>query len=178
MIRTFLIYSLLVLPALSFAHGDEDHGDSAKPAELTSLTPRAEAQTELFELVVTSQNGQLTIYLDDFGKNQPISGAKVDIESGTWKAVAHAADSGVYRVTAPHFAAPGAYPLVFTVTAGEAADLIETTLVVGDSAQASTPDKLPSRSFFGWLSASLIALVVVAAGLLKRHKSAQKVKTA
>ena len=178
MIRKFLIYSAMLLPILGFAHGGEDHGESTKPTGVTSATPRAEAQTDLFELVVTPENGQLTIYVDEFANNQPVDGAKVEIESGTWKAIANAAERGIYRVAAPQFSTPGTYPLVFTVTAGEAADLLETTLVVKDSAQASVPSNLPSRSVLGWLSASLVAMAVVVTALLKRRQSAQKGKSA
>lgn len=174
MSRKLLILSML-LPILSFAHGDEDHGEGAKPAEITSAAPRAEAQTDLFELVAIPHNGRLTIYVDRFASNQPVSEAEVEIESGKWKAVAKALEGGAYQVAAPQFAAPGSYPLVFTVTAGDDADLIETTLVIGEAASATTPGNLPSR--WGWLSAALIAVAVaVAAGLLKRRHSARSGK--
>jgi hypothetical protein len=178
MIRKFLIYSVMLLPVLSFAHGGEDHGASAELPGVASAAPRAEAQTDLFELVVTAQNGLLTIYVDDFAHNQPIEGAKVEIESGNWKAIATAVERGIYHVDAPQLIRPGTHPLVFTVTAGNAADLIETTLVVKDSAQASVPNNLPSRSVLGWLSASLIAMAVVVTALLKRRQSAQEGKSA
>ena len=174
MIRKFLIFSMFLLPVPSFAHGGEDHGASAGLPDVASVAPRAEAQTDLFGLVVTPQNGQLIIYVDDFANNQPVDGAKVEIESGTWKAMANSAERGIYRVAAPQFSTPGTYPLVFTVTAGEAADLIETTLVVKESAQASVPNNRPSRSVLGWLSASLVAAAVVLTALLKRRQSARK----
>ena len=178
MIHKFLIYSITLLPVLGFAHGGEDHGANAELPGVASAAPRAEAQTDLFELVVTPQNGLLTIYVDDFAHNQPIDGAKVEIESGNWKAEATVVERGIYHVNAPQFSTPGTYPLVFTVTAGEAADLLETTLVVKDSAQASVPSNLPSRSVLGWLSASLVAMAVVVTALLKRRQSAQKGKSA
>jgi hypothetical protein len=173
MTRKFLILSLLLLPILSFAHGGEDHGEGAKPAEVTSAAPRAEAQTDLFELVATPHNGLLTIYVDRFANNQPVNDAKVEIESGTWKTVANAVEGGAYRVAAPQFAVPGSYPLVFTVTAGDDADLLETTLVIVESASATARDNLPSRSVWGWLSAALIAMTVAAVGILKRRHSAR-----
>jgi hypothetical protein len=173
MTRKFLILSLLLLPILSFAHGGEDHGEGAKPAEVTSAAPRAEAQTDLFELVATPHNGLLTVYVDRFANNQPVSDAKVEIESGTWNAVANAVEGGAYQVAAPQFAVPGTYPLVFTVTAGDDADLLETTLVIGEPASATARGNLPSRSVWGWLSAALIAMTVAAVGILKRRKSAR-----
>jgi hypothetical protein len=174
MIRKMLFYSMLLLPVPSFAHGGEDHGEDPKPAEVTSAASRAEAQTDLFELVVTPHNGRLTIYVDRFANNQPVNDAKVEIESANWKAVANAVEGGTYRVAAPQFAVPGTYPLVFTVTAGDEADLLETTLVIGEAAPATTPGNPPSR--WGWLSAALIAIAVAATGLLQRRHSARSGK--
>ena len=167
MARKLLLVSMLLLPILSFAHGDEDHGEGSKPAEVTSAAPRAEAQTDLFELVVTPHHGLLTVYVDRFANNQPVSDAKVEIESGNWKAVANALEGGSYQVAAPQFAAPGTYPLVFTVTAGDDADLLETTLVIGQAASATAPGTLPSR--WGWLGAALIAIAAAVALLRRRH---------
>lgn len=172
MIRKLLILSLL-LPVPSFAHGGEDHGEGSKPAEVTAASPRAEAQTDLFELVATPHDGLLTIYVDRFATNQPVNDARVEIEGGHWKAVANAVEQGTYRVAAPQFAVPGSYPLVFTVTAGDDADLIETTLVIGESALANAPGNRPSRSAWGWLSAALIAIAVAVGALLKRRTSAR-----
>lgn len=173
MTRKFLILSMLLLPILSFAHGGEDHGESTKQAGVTYAAPRAEAQTDLFELVAIPQNRLLTVYVDYFANNQPVNDAKVEIESGNWKAVASATGSGTYRVAAPQFATPGNYPLVFTITAGEVADLIETTLVVEESSQVTALGNLPLRSDWWWISASLAVLIVGTAVLLKRRKSAQ-----
>jgi hypothetical protein len=170
MTRKLLILAMLLLPILSFGHGDEDHGEAAKPAKVTSAAPRAEAQTDLFELVLTAHNGLLTVYLDRFADNQPVSDAKVEIESGNWKALANALEGGAYQLAAPQFAAPGSYPLVFTVTAGDDADLLETTLVIGEAASATAVGTLPSR--WGWLGAALIAIAVAAAALLKRRHAA------
>lgn len=173
MTRKFLILSILLLPILSFAHGGEDHGESTKQVGVTYAAPRAEAHTDLFELVAIPQNGLLTIYVDHFANNQPVNDAKVEVESGNWKAVASAAGHGTYRVAAPQFATPGNFPLVFTVTAGDLADLIETTLIVEESSQATVLGNLPSRSGWWWISASLAVLIVGTAVLLKRFKSAQ-----
>ena len=77
MTRKFLILSILLLPILSFAHGGEDHGESTKQVGVTYAAPRAEAHTNLFELVAIPQNGLLTIYVDHFANNQPVTDPKV-----------------------------------------------------------------------------------------------------
>lgn len=174
MTRLFLAFVISLMPILGFAHGDEDHGANATPTATISAAPRAEAQTELFELLITPQNGQLTIYLDDYANNQPVANAKIEIESGTWKAVASEFEQGTYRVAAPQFTKPGNYPLVFTVTAGENADLIETTLTVSTAtAPTATGNRLP---VWWWLAGTLLAAMLAAAVLLKRHQSKRQGK--
>lgn len=168
---TRLILTLLFMPALAMAHGGEDHGDGAKPAAVSSAAPRAEAQTEQFELLATPSNGQLTIYLDRYASNEPVTGAKVEVESGQWKAVAQAAADGSYRVKAPQFTKPGQYPLLFTVQAGNESDLIETTLVVGEPAKPETAGGHRGNRMWWWVGGALAALAGVSV-LLKRRKQA------
>lgn len=169
MTRQTLLLTLLFTPILAFAHGGEVHSDGAKPAVSANVAPRAEAHTELFELLVTPANGQLIVYLDRNVSNEPVHGATVEIESGSWKAVAQEADSGSYRAKAPQFAKPGQYPLVFTVQAGPDADLIETTLVVTEPAKPISEGR-PQRtgSMWWWVGGALAALGGVSL-LLKRR---------
>ncbi|WP_024303456.1 hypothetical protein [Pseudogulbenkiania sp. MAI-1] len=169
MTRHTLLFTLLFTPALAFAHGGEDHGDGAKPALSANVAPRAEAHTELFELVVTPTGDQLTVYLDRYASNEPVSGATVEIESGSWKAVAQAAGDGSYRAKAPQFAKPGQYPLVFTVQAGPDADLIETTLVVAEPAKPAAEVRAKGvGTMWWWVGGALAALGGVSL-LLKRR---------
>lgn len=176
MTRQTLIFTLLTLlftPILALAHGGEDHGDGAKPVSAANIAPRAEAQTELFELVATPGNGQLTIFVDRFASNAPVTGAKVEVESGSWKAVAQAAGNGSYRVNAPQFARPGSYPLLFTVEAGTDTDLIETTLVVPEAAKPEAAVHLPaSGAMWWWVGGGLAALAGISL-LLKRRRPGQ-----
>ncbi|MES2089528.1 MAG: hypothetical protein V4532_06065, partial [Pseudomonadota bacterium] len=79
------------------AHGGEDHGEPAATPVLLGQAPRAQAQTEDFELVAvltqavaaeSKASPVLTLYLDRFATNQPVGGATVEVESGAFKAVA------------------------------------------------------------------------------------------
>lgn len=165
-----LLLSTLFAPVLALAHGGEDHGDGPKPASVANVAPRAEAQTELFELVATPANGQLTIFLDRFASNEPVTGAQVEVESGSWKAVAQAAGNGSYRVNAPQFARPGSYPLLFTVEAGSDADLIETTLVVAEAARPAAAARLPGAgAMWWWVGGGLAALAAISLMLKRRQ---------
>ena len=71
MMRRYLVSMALLMPVLAFAHGGEDHGAGAASPLFTEAAPRAEAQTELFEVLVTPSNGQLVIYLDNSATTKP-----------------------------------------------------------------------------------------------------------
>ena len=150
---------------LAAAH--EGHDAAPEVGQITEAAPRSEAHTELFELLATPGDGQLTIFLDRYASNEPVSGAQVEVESGSWKAVAKEAGTGTYRVNAPQFAKPGSYPLLFTVQAGTDADLIETTLVV---AEAAEPDAAVHSAPWWWGGAALVAAIALATVALLRKR--------
>lgn len=126
------------------AHEGEDHGqDGPAPpvAALAADAPRASAQTDVFEVVAVLQappqsevnkaGGQattLTLYIDDFATNAPTEQAKVEVESGSYKASATMQSPGVYTAAAAALAPPGQYPLTISVETDDAADLLSLTL--------------------------------------------------
>jgi hypothetical protein len=132
------------------------------PADAASTTTRSEAQSELFELVATSGNGQLTVFLDRFATNEPVTGAKVEVESGNWKAVAQENGDGSYRIKTEQFGKPGRYPLQFTVQAGADADLMETTLIVAEAAESDAAPSPWSSGALWRAGAALAALTILA----------------
>ncbi|OHC69495.1 MAG: hypothetical protein A2045_01675 [Rhodocyclales bacterium GWA2_65_20] len=169
MTRQTLLFTLLFTPALAFAHGGEDHGAASQPAVSANVAPRAEAHTELFELVAAAGDGQLTVYLDRYASNEPVSGAQVEVESGSWKAVAQPAGDGSYRAKAPQFAKPGRYPLMLTVQAGADADLIETTLVVAEPAKPAVEIRSQGVGAMWWWVGGVLAALGGISLLLKRR---------
>lgn len=127
--KLFLSLLLLSAPSLSQAHEGHEHAEPA-PAVAVAAMPvkRATAQSELFEVVAVPKQQQLVIYLDRFADNAPVSGATVELESNGWQGVATETGPGVYIVTAPFLAKPGRHSLLFTLTKGDDADLLETTI--------------------------------------------------
>ena len=119
-----LLLTLAVRPAL--AH--PGHGDEAPPPVAGNAAPRTEAHSDLFELVLTVQGGAGVIYLDRFATNEPVEGAIVEVGEGDATATAEAQPDGTYRLAAPWLARPGRHELVFTVTAGDQADLLNASL--------------------------------------------------
>ncbi len=72
------------------AHEGHDHGAEAKPVALPAL-PRAEASSDLFELVAIARSGEIIIYLDRFVTNEPMLDANVLVETpnGSVEAATH-----------------------------------------------------------------------------------------
>lgn len=119
------------------AHGGHDHDEPPAPVARL-VAPRAEASSEAFELVAVARGSELVVYLDTFRTNEPVTGAKLEIDtpSGTLKPVEKS--PGVYAVAAPFLAKPGSYDLAITVAVGDTVDLLATTLrTVPDAAQGA-----------------------------------------
>lgn len=117
------------------AHGPNgEHLDGPTTLRATSALPRVEAKSEAFELVAELRAGELVILIDRYESNEPVLGAKLELESGALKAVAaFRAEPGDYVVTdaalLKTLAAPGEHGLVFTLLAGQDSDLLDGTLV-------------------------------------------------
>ena len=100
-----LVLALLPVTVLADeGHGGHDAPSSALPA---ALAPRLEAQSETFELVAILEGGKLTLYLDRFATNEPVTHAAIDIESGAFKATAQPGREGVYTAFAQALTEPG-----------------------------------------------------------------------
>ena len=148
--RRLLALSLLGLACAAAAspgaHGPNgEHLDAAAAGPVTAGSdPRLETFSELFELVARLQHDALVLELGRYASNEPVANAKIEVESGASKALAALdAASGSYRVTDPALlqalATPGTHALLFTITAGAEADLLEGSLRVAahDVAPAS-----------------------------------------
>ena len=116
------------------AHGPNgEHLDSPATMRAASALPRVEAKSEAFELVAELRAGELVIVVDRYETNEPVLGAKLEVESGSLKAIAaFRAEQGDYAVTdaamLKALAAPGEHGLVFTLVAGIESDLLDGTL--------------------------------------------------
>jgi hypothetical protein len=117
------------------AHGPNgEHLDVPTTMRPVSALPRIEAKSEAFELVAELRASELAIVIDRYESNEPVLNAKLEVETGTLKAVAaFRAEQGDYAVTdealLAALAAPGEHGLVFTLVAGPDSDLLDGTLV-------------------------------------------------
>ena len=172
-----LTCAALLLPGLPMAGGGDDHSHGpATPAPVASnaSTLRVEAASELFELVGVLDGDKLVIHLDRFASNEPVTGAKITVEGGPLRATAAAERDGIYSAPAAALAAPGTHPLVFTVQAGEASDLLTGDLVVVSPAAAPAhADGIDWRSLAQPAVAGLVLFLLLGAGLVawRRRRS-------
>ena len=127
------------------AHGPNgEHLDGPTTMRAASALPRVEAKSETFEMVAELRASELAIVVDRFETNEPVLDAKLEVESGTLKAVAaFRAEQGDYVVTdsamLKALAAPGEHGLVFTLVAGKDSDLLDGTLVGAAGAWSPRP---------------------------------------
>ena len=126
--RLFATITLFAALAARPALAHPGHGDEAPPPATGTAAPRTEAHSDLFELVLTVRGGAGVIYLDRFATNEPVEAATVEVGEGDATATAEAQPDGTYKLAAPWLAHPGRHELVFTVTAGDQADLLNASL--------------------------------------------------
>jgi len=172
--RFLLLAWALAAPVGAWAHGDEDHGAAPVAAVAVSAAPRLAAQTDQFELVGVLEGKVLRIYLDQFGSNAPVAKAQIEVESGTWRALATEVAPAVYTVPAEILALPGRHALAITVQAGNATDLMDATLEVGPSIAAGAR-AAPHAHFWGewaaWSGAAAVALAAFSLELMRRQRA-------
>ena len=110
------------------AHEGHKHGDEPPPPTVQTA-PRATAASPLFELVAVVSGTRLTVYLDRFDTNAPVSGATLDVETPAGP-VSAVQDGDIYLLEAPWAANPGTYELLFTVAADTDIDFLTATLII------------------------------------------------
>lgn len=176
-LRAFLAGAALLAlaPALAGpgAHGPNgEHLDGPSAPAPAGALPRLEAKSEAFELVATLSATELSIYIDRYVTNEPLLKATVEVETDGLKAFAKMhADHGDYTMADPamlkRLATPGSHALVFTVTAGDEADLLEGTLVT-PMAAATEGRGLPATGIAAAVAVAL-ALLLLAFAWRRRH---------
>lgn len=121
----FAFWMALALPVA--AHEGEDHG-APPPAATQTVSPRAEAATDEFELVAVLEAQRLVVYLDRYATNEPVAKATVDVEAAGLSGTASEIAEGVYALPVAAAPAPGKHALTFTVETADTADLLSATL--------------------------------------------------
>lgn len=175
-LKIILLYIFAMSAAL--AHGpDGDHDHEAAPAApvQAGALPRVETSSESFELVGQLYKDELSILVDRYDTNEPVLGAKLEVESDGRKASAKFHDDhGDYAIDDKAFlnalAKPGKHALVFTLTTADESDLLEGTLAVAAETHTDNQSHFP----WMWIGAGVLAalLALVLAAKLRRPKTA------
>jgi cobalt-zinc-cadmium efflux system membrane fusion protein len=157
----------------ALAHEGHDHGNETPP--LSASLPRGSAASTDFELVAVLRNGELTVYLDHFATNEPVAGASIEVETPEGPVTAEARDDGTYRSPAPWAKVAGRYDLIFTVAAGEKADVLPLSINVPEkSGQGVAGQGWSVWSRFGVGPLLLAGLAIVVGATLYRRRFVPK----
>ena len=151
------------------AHGDEDHG-AAPPPVTQSMAPRAVAATGEFEVVAVLEDKHLVVYVDRYASNEPVAGAKVEIEGGGLRGVAAESAPGTYLLNLAAAMPPAKHGLTISIEAGDSADLLTATLDTSSVAPATAQAHYRSE----WIVWGLAALLLVSLALLAARRRKQK----
>lgn len=163
---------LFVAPG-AFAHDGEDHGAPA-PAVTQSVSPRATAASEDFEAVIVLEGKKLVLYLDRLASNEPVAGAKVEVEGAGLQGVAAETSPGVYALDAASITAQK-HALTISIEVGNSADLLSATL---DAAPA-VPVDIHVHSWGEWAvwyGAAALALLALALLAVRRARNGKEIK--
>lgn len=164
----------IALTLLSFAPGafagpGHDHGEAPAIEADGPTLPRFTAVSELFELVGIVDGDALTLYLDRFTDNAPVSGATLELELGEHTLTPEADGAGRFRAALPDALPEAEYPVVATVSTDTDVDLLVATLDLRHEAHDHDEAvETPARSaLLPWSVAA--ASTLVALGLLFRQ---------
>lgn len=164
------------------AHGpDGEHLDAKSTAAPGQIRPGLEATSELFELVARLSAGGLVIHVDRYETNEPVSDARLEVESGSLKAMAaFRPGSGDYLVSDAAFleaiSRPGEHALVFTLIAGNDTDLLDGILVMTES-RRDDHDHDHTLERVLWIGAAAVGLVMVGGVAVRRLRSGSRQAT-
>ena len=150
-------------PATAGADAGHD-GNAPHTSGLAAMTvARVEAQSDLFEIVGVVENGAMTLFVDRFATNDPVTDAKIDLEVGSVKGSARASPDGTYSFKHAALAHTGQYPVTFAVTAGVDSDLLAGELVLVDPVAVrvgASDNPWPRR--WGWIAGTLLLIAGIA----------------
>lgn len=155
---------LLAAPGALIAHEGEDHAEeeAAASAPTAATSGRLALRAGEMELVAAATGHDLTIWLDQWTDNAPVTNARVNVTVDGRSIEARAVD-GTYTLDAPTLDAPGAHKLSFAVTRGDAVRTVGGTLEIAAAPAAEAVDEgVPWRT----LLLILVGLAVAVAAFV------------
>ena len=161
---------LAVAAGTGIASEGHDHGEGAAAAAETA-SPRISAHSDLFELLGIVSKGQMVVYLDRYTSNEPVTGARIEFETGEAKGIAAPQADGTYLLKLGTLGKPGDTAFSFTVTAGTDTDLLAGELSIADAHDShGEAGSRPWLRLMAWAMAA-VALILGAAVLVRRFRT-------
>lgn len=168
--------ALLSLGAVAVAHEGEDHG-TPEPAASVAVAVAAsgatgEAHSDRYEVVIQGgEEPRLTIYLDDYATNAPVTGASVSLVVNDRPVAAQAVSPGTYEARLPQPLAHGTTNVDVVVRGSGGDDLLTVPVLVPEHEEAGAASGLDWTSMLvgAALLAGLTALGLLAYRLLRRR---------
>jgi hypothetical protein len=162
------------------AHEGHDHEPAVLPATTHAL-PRLAVSSETYELVAIVDRERMTIYLDRFEDDSPITDAKIAVTIDEEQVNATASDAGTYTLSSGRLGGRGLRELVFDIRAKAGDDLLIGKLMLGDVANAGVPGLVPwyarlwsllrqgVEGHLPWIALTLLATLAVGQALRRRR---------
>jgi RND family efflux transporter MFP subunit len=134
-----LALALLLSVAPLAAHEGHDHGAPPAPVA-TSGSPRIALHSDAYELVGVLRGARLTLFLDRYAGNAPVTDAGLVVTVGAGADIAAMpTPEGTYVVASDQFLGAGPLELVFAVTHPDGDDLLIGTLERPPVAASAAP---------------------------------------
>jgi len=163
--RIFFIMLLVLWAPVLPAHEGHDHGDAAPAMPAAPLAPRFEAHGSGLELLGRLHDGELTLWLDAWDSNAPITGAALTLEAGTWSVEAQEIAPGRYRADAGPLTQASRHNLMIFIHTGDIDEVLIATLEVGAEQTAEAHSHRQE-----WAIAMVIVLLAAGALLAGRRR--------
>jgi hypothetical protein len=170
--RALLLATVIAFPAWAGGDSSDGHTHAApEPIPVVTLSPRAAAATEEFEVVAAIEGKKLVVYLDRFASNEPVTKAVVEVDGGGLKGVAGEIAPGTYALDLATAMSPGKHPLTIAIEAGDTTDLLTATLDISPAAAGEEHVHGWSERIV-WIVAGLLLLAAGAMlAMRRRNKS-------
>lgn len=165
-----LAATLLTLGAAAVAHEGEDHGTppaATSPADSAVASSLGEARSDRYEVVVQGgEESRLTVYLDDYATNEPVTGASVSVVVGERQTEARATSPGTYEARLAQPLKHGTTNVDVVVQGVGGDDLLTVPVLVPEHEEEGVASGLDWRSML--IGAGLLALLLAAGYLALR----------
>jgi membrane fusion protein, heavy metal efflux system len=157
------------------AHEGHDEMQAVSASGAPGL-PRLAVSSETYELVAILEGERLTVYLDRFEDNAPVTDANITVSVNDESVIAQPSGEGTYGVSSKRLGGRGLVELVFDIKAKDGDDLLIGKFTLAGSAHdARSPEALPwygrawSYARHGAQDHLLLVALVLLAGLVLGH---------